>query len=131
MRTLLQRTTRAVTLALSDAHLRNDVYKALHESPYPDHELSFRNLLAGRRGARLLDRASRALGVSHRRFVTALDSIFDLQFNMPVPAHFNTWKGGDNLIVATVLTEHDTVIGFDLDGNPVLRWPAFPLDRQS
>jgi hypothetical protein len=38
---------------------------------------------------------------------------------MPVPGHRAKWKGGDDLIVATSLYDHEVPIAFDLQGRPV------------
>lgn len=118
LRSIDTRIVRAIALALADSGIRTQVYRALHDSPFKDHKLQFsRYLHAG--GSQLLAGAAAASGLDPASFLAAVDSLPQLEFYLPVPAHRARWIGGTDLIVAAALSHHETPIAFDLAGRPV------------
>jgi hypothetical protein len=108
------RIARAVALALAQEEVRMSVFRALGASPYRESKLHLRTALASSLGM-LASRAS-----AHAPNLNALlDSVVDLEFYMPVPAHRNQWNGGNDLIVAGVLKDDGRLpVAFDLEGTP-------------
>lgn len=120
---------RDVALALSDPEVRRGVFTELHGSPHKEHKLHFRTLLES--NSALADKIADGLGSSRQSVLDGLSDLMDMEFYMPVEAHFATWKGGDDLIVVSFLN-NDAALprAFDLSGAevPVSLWapPAIP-----
>lgn len=115
--------TKDVAKALQDSDVRSMVYERLHASRYPEHKLHFRAFLAGE-GRGLLERMASVMGVVPDAVLGTLDSLVDFEFYMPDNAHYRTWDGSGNLIVANELDEDGALpLGFDLSGNAV-RFPS-------
>jgi len=117
---VLTSVTRDVARALRDPGVRSTVYNGLHASPYLEHEVHFRSFLL-QEGHPLLEAIAALRRSEPDAVVRTLDSIVDLEFYMPGKKHWAQWKGGDDLLVASDLTDDDEVlpIAFDLDGNAV------------
>jgi len=108
MQAHMQSVARAVAVALQDDGMRQLVLDEIQRSPYQEQKLHFRSLLTGR-GAVLLDRMATATARSPQSILAVLDSIIDLEFYMPVPAHRALWQGGPDVLVATVLHDDGTI----------------------
>ena len=114
----LTQLTRYVALALADPGLRAQVYRDMQRSPYAEHKLHLRSFLDGSGnavGKKIRERSGR----SREGLLASLDSLVDLEMYMPVPAHYAKWKGGNNVIVASLLQDGDAPVAFDLNGRPV------------
>jgi hypothetical protein len=110
--------TRYVALALADPGLRALVYRDMQRSPYAEHKLHLRSFLDGSGNAvgKKIRESSRR---SREGLLASLDSLVDLEMYMPVQAHYAKWKGGNNIIVASLLQDGDQPVAFDLNGRPV------------
>ena len=106
---------RRVALALADPGFRAYVKDALDRSPVAEHKLQFQRWL------KALDRrALKALAKATRETESAVDAEARmapaLEFYIPVPAHRSAWKGGEDILVATALEDHESPVAFDLRG---------------
>jgi len=119
MRARLERITRAAALALSDAKVRTYVYQQLRASPYREHKLHFAPFVA-QAGSPFAAGIAAAAGLTTGGVNALLDSIIDLEFYMPVKAHWARWAGGPDLIVASAFRDHEIPVAFDLQGAPVV-----------
>jgi hypothetical protein len=118
VRDVLIRTTRILSLALSDPNVRARVYSALQESPYKEHKLHFHTMLET--DSLGLLRAMETQGrVSANAIMAALDSVMDLEFYMPVKSHWAAWSGGPEVLVATAIHDEDIPVAYNLAGAPV------------
>jgi hypothetical protein len=113
MRRVHLRLTRAVAAALQDSAVRASVRSAILASPYPDHQVPFRNFLAGD-GAVLVNRIAQLMGESKHTVMSRLDSTVELVLSMPVAAHLQAWTGDTSVIVVGVLQDGLAPVGFDL-----------------
>jgi hypothetical protein len=119
-RAALDQLTRAVALALQDKGLRQQVKNDMRESRFTtEHKLEFRGYLAGPRGGMLLAKMARESGLSREQLTALLQAVRPLEFYMPAPEHREHWTGGDNLYVASLLTDHTVPTAFTLAGVPV------------
>jgi hypothetical protein len=119
MRRLLADLTRSVALALDDPETRAEVYRALQASPVRENKLHFSTFLQGS-GAPLLTRMAQVRAEPVNSIVASLDSLIDLEFYMPVPAHRARWSGGSDVIVASTLADDGTVpVAYSLSGGEV------------
>lgn len=120
MRDALSRITRSVAVALADEHMSSSVYEAIHRSPYREGKLHFRSFLNGD-GVRLVARIAEIRSVQPDQVFAGLDSVLDLEFYMPVPAHRAMWKGGTDLLVASSLQDDGRPpIAYDVTGKQVV-----------
>lgn len=119
MRSLLTELTRAVAIALSDPVLRRLVYNEMEASPFRESKLHFGPFLR-QRGSALAGAMASADNATRDHVLSALDSVVDLEFYMPVDDHRGRWTGGPDLLVATALHDDGTTpTGFDLTGTEV------------
>ncbi len=110
---------KSVAIALQDDSVRQEVFRALHASPYREHKLHFRTFTDGA-GARLINAAAAASGRSVASMRAIRDSAIDLEFYMPVKSHFANWTGDANLLVATSFdADKDIPVAFALSGERV------------
>src|SRR5436309_9043153 len=119
MRGRMERLTRAVALALADPQVRTSVYEDLRASRFREHKLHFAQFALAT-DSRFSPALTRAAGFPQRAGLKGLfDSLIDLEFYMPVPEHRAVWKGGDNLLVASALRDHEIPVAYDLSGRRV------------
>jgi len=106
---------RRVALALSDPGFRAYVKDAFDHSPVAEHKLQFQRWLQA-----VDRRALKALAKATRETETTVDEDARmapaLEFYIPVPAHRSAWKGGEDILVATALEDHESPVAFDLRG---------------
>lgn len=116
----LAQVTRAVALALQDQGLRHRIRNDLRESRFTEeHKLPFSDYLKGASGGILLAKMSRETGMSRADIQALLARVRPLEFYMPVPEHRESWTGGADLLVASLLEDHTVPNGFALNGAPV------------
>jgi len=119
MRSSLSELTRQVALALADDQLRQLVYRAIRESPYPESKLHFRSFLAGQ-GEALRNRVAAVGSRTPAELSSVLDSLIDLEFYMPVLSHRLSWDGGPDLLVASSLQDDgQPPIAYNLRGERI------------
>ena len=118
-RHLLARIAQGIALSLADAELRLLVRDALRDSPFREHKVHLRSFLSGP-GRQLLGKMSTVGGgVSETEMLATVDSAIDLELYIPVPAHFEAWRGDASLLVATAFRDRELPLAFDLRGNHV------------
>ena len=116
MEPIHRRVIRAFAMALANDQIRSSVYNAVRTSPYREGKLHLRTFLAAAGSGLLATAKNQEPGLQ-----AALDSLLDLEFYIPVPAHRSKWTGGSNLIVAGVLRDDGRIpAAFDLTGKEVL-----------
>ena len=103
MRARLDRVTRHVAVALSDARVRAYVYRQLHASPYREHKLHF-DSFAFRVGSPFSSALASAAALTPVGLRSQLDSLIDLEFYMPVKQHWARWTGGPGLLAHIGIT---------------------------
>lgn len=118
MQSILTRTVQQFARALKNPTLRNQVYTALRNSPYPEHKVHFGRFLRGNGKAVLRDIAAGA-ATSEEGVLRSLDSVVSLELYMPVKEHFARWNGGNDVIVASLLEDDDAPVAFSLAGKSV------------
>jgi hypothetical protein len=121
---------RSMALALGDPAFRAHVKQQLDRSPFREHKLPFQRFLAadGGRGAAAL---ARGTGVATADLTRDANRAMPLEMYLPVPEHRRAWKGGDDILVATAVGDHEAPVAFDVHGNRRLldaeRPPATPV----
>jgi hypothetical protein len=121
---------RSMALALGDPAFRAHVKQQLDRSSFREHKLPFQRFLAadGGRGAAAL---ARGTGVATADLARDANRAMPLEMYLPVPAHRRAWKGGDDILVATAVGDHEAPVAFDVRGNRRLldaeRPPATPV----
>jgi hypothetical protein len=119
MRAVLARAVREAALALANPQTRANVYQQLRLSPYRENKLHFRTAL-NTNLSDLLNGMASARQSSKTEILTALDSLIDLEFYMPVKEHWRNWKGSTDVIVAGALADDGTIpVAYDLTGREV------------
>jgi hypothetical protein len=116
---------RSFALALGDPAFRAHVKAELDRSRYREHKLPFQRFLAGN-GGRALSAMARGTGLSPASLARAAGDALPLELYLPVPAHRRAWTGGDNVLVATAIADHDVPVAFDVHGNRQLLDPERP-----
>jgi hypothetical protein len=112
--------TRTVALALSDEGLRQRIKNDLRASRFTvEHKLPFSEYLRGESGGILLAEMAQHTELSPGEIVALLDNVRPLEFYMPVPEHRNNWTGGSDLLVASLLSEDEAPIAYELKGNQI------------
>ena len=121
---------RSMALALGDAAFRAHVKQQLDRSSFREHKVPFQRFLAadGGRGANAL---ARGIGVATADLTREANRAMPLEMYLPVPEHRRAWKGGDDILVATAVGDHEAPVAFDVRGNRRLldaeRPPATPV----
>jgi hypothetical protein len=119
-RQALQELTRTVALALQDPGLRHRVKADMRESRFThEHKLHFSSYLHGQSGGILLAKMAKESGKSRDEVLSLLDQVRPLEFYMPVKAHRESWRGGDGLLVGSLLEDHEEPVVYTLKGEPV------------
>jgi hypothetical protein len=116
----LDELTRAVALALRDQGLRQRVKNDMRESRHTvEHKLELTSYLKGANGGILLAKMAQATGRSPEALLALVGQVRPLEFYMPVREQRESWTGGTNLLVGSLLEDHDTPTVFTLRGEPV------------
>jgi len=120
-----ERLARRMALALADPAFRAFVQGALDRSPVREHKLQLQRFLQApdRRALRALARTSHeaeSVVEADARSATALE------FYLPVPAHRATWRGGDDVLVATAREDREAPVAFDVRGRRLILSPDRP-----
>jgi hypothetical protein len=120
-----QKLTQALARALRDPSMRGLIRAAMAETLVKEDKVHFTSYVRGS-GRALLQAMSRQSGLSVAQLDSLLTQAGSLEMYLPVQAHRAAWRGGEDLLVATALVDHETPIGFDLAGNPVLMSAGAP-----
>lgn len=116
----LDELTRAVALALRDQGLRQRVKNDMRESRHTvEHKLELTSYLKGANGGILLAKMAQATGRSPEALLALVGQVRPLEFYMPVREQRESWTGGTNLLVGSLLEDHDVPTVFTLRGEPV------------
>ncbi|HSP77001.1 MAG TPA: hypothetical protein VLQ93_00630, partial [Myxococcaceae bacterium] len=113
-----QRLARAVALSLREPALRSLLQVAMAETLVKEDKVHFNSFVRGP-GRGLLQAMSRSSGLSVAQLEELVRQVGSLEMYLPFKAHRSAWRGGEELLVATQYRDHETPVGFDLDGNPV------------
>jgi hypothetical protein len=119
------RLARRLALALAEPDFRLYVRDALDRSPVREHKLHLQKFLV-RPDQRALRALAHAGGDTESDVEADARSAIPLELYLPVPAHRAAWRGGDELLVATVLHDHEAPVAFDLRGRRRLLSPDAP-----
>lgn len=126
----MERLARRVALAMRDPEFRAYVRGALEHSPFRERKLPFSRFVSAdhdRAGAAL----ARADGNDRRAVGADLEGAGALEFYMPVADHRARWDGGEEVLVATAIADHERPVAYDLHGRRVLldadRPPVTPV----
>lgn len=123
----LQEITRMVALAMQDQGLRQRVKNDLRDSRYTiEHKLLFSDYLKSTSGGILLAKMAKESGRSRDEVLSVLGQVRPLEFYMPVDEHRESWQGGNNLLLASLLKDHTIPFGYNLAGEPVLLHAELP-----
>lgn len=118
----LSELTRMVALSLQDNGLRQRIRNDLRDSRHTtEHKLALTNYVNGQSGGILLAKMAKESGMSREDVLALIGSVRPLEFYLPVATHRESWRAGDNLIVASLLEDEPGVVGrgFTLSGAPV------------
>ena len=116
----LNELTRAVALALQDQGLRQRIKNDMRESRHTvEHKLPFSDYLHGNSGGILLAKMAKESGKSREEIQALLDEVRPLEFYMPVDEHRESWTGGSELLVASLLRDEDIPVVYTLTGQSV------------
>lgn len=116
----LHELTRITALAFDDQGLRTRVKNDLRLSRFTrEHKLEFRSYLHGQSGGILLAKMTAASGAGRDSVERLLAAVRPLEFYMPGREQRETWTGGADLLVASLLDDEDVPSVFDLQGNAV------------
>ncbi len=112
--------TRIVALALNDQGLRQRVKSDMRESRHTrEHKLHFSNYLHGQSGGILLAKMAKESGKNRGDILALLGKVRPLEFYMPVREQRESWRGGDDLWVASLVEDHDIPTAYTLRGEQV------------
>jgi hypothetical protein len=119
-RAALQQLTRAVALALQDQGLRQRVKADMRESRFThEHKLQFSSYIHGRSGGILLAKMVKESGKSREELLALLGQVRPLEFYMPVRAQRESWRGGEDLLVGSLIHDHEAPAVYTLRGERV------------
>lgn len=110
---------RRVAVALADPALRQRIRNDLRDSPISEFKLQFSDYLRGPSGSRILERLAKTDAITEAAALQELTSMPPLELYMPVAEHRTTWRGGQDLIVATQVEDTDLPVAWDTQGQRV------------
>jgi hypothetical protein len=116
---------RSMALALGDRAFRTHVKAQLDRSPFREHKLPFQRFLA-QDGGRGMAALAKSAGLATVDVTREANRVTPLELYLPVPEHRRAWKGGDDILVATAIADHDAPVAFDVRGNRRLLDPERP-----
>src|SRR5437660_6022210 len=91
---------------LKNAAFRAYLKAQLNASPYREHKLQFETFLAANDGRAFREIAGEN-GTTKEALATEAKAAIALEVYLPVPAHRAAWRGDENILVATALTDAD------------------------
>jgi hypothetical protein len=119
-RAALQQLTRAVALALQDQGLRQRIKADMRQSRFShEHKLQFSNYVHGASGGILLAKMAKETGKSREELLALLGQVRPLEFYMPVRAQRERWRGGEDLLVGSLIHDHEAPAVYTLRGERV------------
>lgn len=102
----LRALTRNIAMALQDRALRTRILNDLRNSRFTEeHKLELASYLRGESAGVLLEKISSVTGQSREDLLLLLSSIRPMEFYMPSSVHRGLWRGGDDLLVASLLKD--------------------------
>jgi uncharacterized protein YjdB len=113
-----QELARAMARSLREPAMRGLVRAALAQSLVKEEKVHFNSYVRGP-GRALLQSMSRQSGRSEAGLEELLAQAGSLEMYFPVKEHRAAWRGGEDLLVASVYRDHEAPLGFNLAGNPV------------
>jgi len=119
-----QRLARRFALAMADQEFRAAVHAGISASPLRERRLQLQRFLFGN-SHRQLTRLGRATGEGAATD-TDLREAPSMEVYLPVPSHRANWRGGDDILVATIQNDGEIPVAFDLRGRKHLLDPARP-----
>ena len=120
-----ERLTWRLALALAEPDFRTYVSQALDRSPVREHKLQLQGFL-GRANGRARAALARAGGDDQTAVEADAQSTIALELYLPVAAHRATWRGGEDLLVATARDDGETPVAYDTRGHRRLLDPRTP-----
>jgi hypothetical protein len=119
-RATLQELTRLVALSLQDEGLRQRIKADMRESRFThEHKLQFSSYIHGRSGGILLAKMAKESGKSREEILALLAQVRPLEFYMPVKAQRENWRGGADLLVGSLVEDHEAPTVYTLRGDRV------------
>ena len=115
----LGRLARSVAIALSDPEIRQRLKNDLRAAPFAEHKLELSKYLQSDNAGTLLDGMAAPGGKSRSQVLGGLQQLRSVEFYMPVTKHRETWTGDGEILVAAQLKEHDPIMAFNSQGEPV------------
>lgn len=120
-----ERLARLVAKALGHPVFRAYVQAQLAASPFREHKVHFQRFL-GANGGRARRDIARENGAAEADVQREADAALELEMYLPVPAHRAAWSGGENVLVATAIADHEAPVAFDVQGGRRLLSPEEP-----
>jgi hypothetical protein len=116
----LDELTRLVALAMNDQGLRQRVKNDMRASRHTiEHKLPFSDYLHGNSGGILLAKMAKESGKSRDEILALLEQVRPLEFYMPVPEHRESWTGGSDLWIGSLLEDHTVPTVFTTSGQRI------------
>jgi hypothetical protein len=120
-----QRLARRLALALADPGFRAYTKDALDRSPVREHKLHFQHFL-GRSDGRARAALAKGAGEAESSVDTDARSTIALEIYLPVAAHRASWRGGEDILVATARDDGAVPVAYDTRGHRRLLDPRTP-----
>jgi hypothetical protein len=120
-----ERLARRLAIALGNSAFREAVFTTLQQSRIREGKVHFQGFLAEEQGRRL-QRLAELAQENEAAIAGDLAEAAPLEMYLPVPAHRRTWRGDDNVLVATALGDRDVPVAFDSRGRRLLLNPDQP-----
>jgi hypothetical protein len=120
-----ERLARLFARALHNPAFREHVRAQLAASPFPEQKLQLQVFLEARdrRGIRTLAAEN---GITEGEVQAEATTAIPLEIYLPVAAHRAAWMGGEDVLVATALTDREAPVAFDIRGRRQLLSPDHP-----
>ena len=110
-----ERLARRLALALAEPEFRAYVKDALDRSPVREHKLHLQHFL-GRSGGRARAALAKSAGEEESSVDADARSTIALEAYLPVATHRATWRGGENILVATAREDAEVPVAYDTRG---------------
>jgi hypothetical protein len=110
-----ERLAQALAVALNDPATRRAVKARLDGSNAPEGKVQFQAFVQSNQ-ATLLAALARASATTVGELLSDLDAARGLELYLPVPAQRAAWTGDASILVATIGSEREAPVGFDLTG---------------
>jgi hypothetical protein len=120
-----ERLARRLALALAEPGFRAYVKDALDRSPVREHKLHFQHFL-GSSGGRARAALAKGAGEAESSVDTDARSTIALEAYLPVAAHRASWRGSEDILVATARDDGEVPVAYDTRGHRRLLDPRTP-----